>query len=64
MLWPQHSTLVSKKKGALRREYVVRALKGHGWQIHETATALGISRKNLWERMRRLHISESTARSD
>lgn len=46
------------------REYVVGALKGHGWQIHETATALGISRKNLWERMRRLHISESTARND
>jgi DNA-binding NtrC family response regulator len=41
------------------REYLVRALKGHGWQISETATALGISRKNLWERMRRLHISES-----
>ena len=44
------------------REFVVRALEGHGWQIHETATALGISRKNLWERMRRLHISESTER--
>jgi DNA-binding NtrC family response regulator len=46
------------------REYVVRALNCHGWQIHETATALGISRKNLWERMRRLHISESTGRND
>jgi two-component system nitrogen regulation response regulator GlnG len=46
------------------REYLVRALNGHGWQINETATALGISRKNLWERMRRLHISESTGRND
>jgi DNA-binding NtrC family response regulator len=41
------------------REYVVRALERHGWQINDTAVALGISRKNLWERMRRLHISEA-----
>ena len=46
------------------REYLVRALKSHDWQIYETATALGISRKNLWERMRRHKISDSTGTND
>jgi DNA-binding NtrC family response regulator len=41
------------------RDYVVRALERHSWQINDTASTLGISRKNLWERMRRLHISEA-----
>jgi DNA-binding NtrC family response regulator len=42
------------------RDYIVRTLERHGWQINDTAMALGISRKNLWERMRRLRISASS----
>jgi DNA-binding NtrC family response regulator len=38
------------------RSYIQRALAHHGWQIGQTAEALGISRKNLWERMKRLGI--------
>ena len=45
------------------RQYVVGVLERHGWQINDSAASLGISRKNLWERMRRLHISESTVKN-
>ena len=39
------------------RHYILEALEKRGWQISETARALGISRKSLWERMRRLRIT-------
>ncbi|MHB8167859.1 MAG: sigma 54-interacting transcriptional regulator [Sulfuricella sp.] len=32
-------------------------LEKHDWQIQICASALGISRKNLWQKMRRLDIS-------
>jgi DNA-binding NtrC family response regulator len=38
------------------REYILRALQAQKWQIQETANLLGISRKNLWEKMKRLEI--------
>mgnify|MGYP005855628943 CR=1 FL=1 len=38
------------------RAYIRQALTRHDWQIGITADALGISRKNLWERMKRLSI--------
>ena len=38
------------------RSYIQRALAHHGWQIGQTAETLGISRKSLWERMKRLGI--------
>jgi DNA-binding NtrC family response regulator len=38
------------------RGYIQRALAHHAWQIGQTAEALGISRKSLWERMKRLGI--------
>ncbi len=38
------------------REYILRALLSQNWQIQETANLLGISRKNLWEKMKRLDI--------
>ncbi|OGA04804.1 MAG: hypothetical protein A3H35_17740 [Betaproteobacteria bacterium RIFCSPLOWO2_02_FULL_62_17] len=43
------------------RQYITRVLamhEGHG-RITRTAATLGISRKNLWERMRRLGIAAS-----
>ena len=36
--------------------YIRDALERHGGRIAETANSLGISRKNLWERMKRLEI--------
>lgn len=38
------------------REAIAEALIRNGWAITKTATALGISRKSLWEKMRRYHI--------
>ncbi|WP_233847965.1 sigma-54-dependent transcriptional regulator [Paraburkholderia sp. HD33-4] len=37
--------------------YIRGALLAHGGRISETASALGISRKSLWERMRRYEIA-------
>lgn len=43
------------------RHYILEVLDQQGWQMNRTAVALGISRKNLWEKMRRLGIaSEQT----
>jgi DNA-binding NtrC family response regulator len=38
------------------REFIARALDAHGWRMTQTAADLGISRKNLWEKMRKLGI--------
>jgi DNA-binding NtrC family response regulator len=35
------------------RGHIRQALEDHDWRVAETASALGISRKNLWEKMRR-----------
>ena len=39
------------------RDFIVRVLEEHHWRVSETAEGLGISRKNLWEKMRKLGIS-------
>ncbi|MDH3673218.1 MAG: sigma-54 dependent transcriptional regulator [Gammaproteobacteria bacterium] len=38
------------------REYILQILAEHAWQIKDSADALGISRKNLWEKMRKWQI--------
>jgi transcriptional regulator of acetoin/glycerol metabolism len=38
------------------RARILEVLEGNGWSIIEAASDLGISRKNLWEKMRRLRI--------
>jgi DNA-binding NtrC family response regulator len=38
------------------RRYIQQALARHGGRIADTAGELGISRKNLWEKMRKLEI--------
>lgn len=43
---------------ACERDVIVRALDSHKWQIQACADALGISRKNLWEKMRKLDIDK------
>jgi len=42
------------------RYFILETLDRHGWQIGATAKVLGISRKSLWERMRRLAITADT----
>jgi DNA-binding NtrC family response regulator len=41
---------------AQEREFIRQALQRHDFQIGVTADALGISRKSLWERMKRMGI--------
>lgn len=38
------------------RDWIEQSLYRHDWRIADTAQALGISRKNLWEKMRKLGI--------
>jgi two-component system, NtrC family, response regulator AtoC len=39
------------------RQYLLQELTRHDWQMTKTASAIGISRKNLWERLRRLNLT-------
>ena len=39
------------------RQYLLQELTRHDWQMAKTAAAIGISRKNLWERLRRLGLT-------
>jgi transcriptional regulator of acetoin/glycerol metabolism len=43
-------------RSATEREHLVHTLVVHEWRMGETAAALGISRKTLWQKMRRLSI--------
>lgn len=45
---------------ACERDFIVRALDSHKWQIQACADGLGISRKNLWEKMRKMDIDKGT----
>lgn len=40
------------------KEYIERALAANHGRIADTAAALGISRKNLWEKMKKLGVAE------
>ena len=39
------------------RQYLLQELTRNDWQMTKTASAIGISRKNLWERLRRLSLT-------
>jgi len=39
------------------RKYLLQELTRHDWQMTLTARDIGISRKNLWERLRRLKLA-------
>lgn len=41
------------------RRYILRALDAHQWRMQPCADALGISRKTLWEKMRKLGIEKA-----
>ncbi|MHB9099971.1 MAG: sigma-54-dependent transcriptional regulator [Sulfuricella sp.] len=45
------------------KHYIEQALAAHVWKIGETAESLGISRKNLWEKMRKYGIAEPAKRA-
>ncbi|MDO9144403.1 sigma-54-dependent transcriptional regulator [Rhodoferax sp.] len=45
------------------RDFIVHALDNCQWQIACCADSLGISRKNLWEKMRKLGIDKDTVGS-
>ena len=56
---PIDSQLTEKLSERMRiaeREFILGALVNHEWHIIETADALGISRKNLWEKMKKLDL--------
>ncbi len=40
-------------------QLITEALKRHEYQMHETADELGISRKNLWEKMKKYNINKN-----
>ncbi len=43
------------------RNFIVNSLNQHEWQMSNTAATLGISRKNLWERIKKLGIRHEKA---
>nr|MDP2191560.1 sigma-54 dependent transcriptional regulator [Rhodoferax sp.] len=45
------------------KHYIEQALAAHVWRVGETAEFLGISRKNLWEKMRKYGIAEPAKRA-
>jgi len=44
---------------ASQRDCIVRTLEAHGWRMAETAKALGVSRKTLWQKMKKMGIQRS-----
>ena len=50
--------------GACEKRYIEQVLAAHAWKLGETADALGISRKNLWEKMRKHAIAEPARRTE
>jgi len=52
------ATSLSDYLGSYERHYIEQTLKVNEGRIADTATALGISRKNLWEKMKKLGIGD------
>ena len=54
--------LMVRKKGELaERNRILAALDANGWRRQDTAHAIGISRKVLWEKMRKFQIADTEA---
>jgi DNA-binding NtrC family response regulator len=47
---------------ACERSYIEARLQASGWRIADTADSLKISRKNLWEKMKKLNIDPQRSR--
>ena len=52
---PSNHSLEAHRE-ASERDHIIRALEANGWRMIETARILGISRKTLWQKMKRLDI--------
>jgi DNA-binding NtrC family response regulator len=52
---PTDSTLTDYMREC-ERKFILQSLQQNHWHFGNTATALGISRKNLWEKMKKLDI--------
>lgn len=52
----QNDSSLEGMREASERGHIQRALESHGWRITETASTLGISRKTLWLKMKRMDI--------
>ena len=53
---PEFSRSLTAYLAEVEREFIHAALIEHDWQIQRTADALGISRKTLWDKMRKLGL--------
>jgi two-component system nitrogen regulation response regulator NtrX len=55
---PQHlySTL-HEARSAYEREFILRKLQEHRWNMTQTATALGLERSHLYRKMKSLGIA-------
>ncbi len=69
--WPEGALVQAQAAGALdqyirdcERGYIQQALQRCQGQVGNTAAYLGISRKNLWEKMKRLHIQSRVQEAD
>ena len=49
---------------ACEKRYIEQVLSAHAWRVGETADALGISRKTLWEKMKKHGVAEPAKRAD
>jgi len=54
-------TAVRKKWDLAERSRILSMLDANGWRRQDTAHALGISRKVLWEKMRKFQIADTEA---
>ena len=54
----QQATSLNDYLGSYERQYIEQILKSKQGKIAETAAVLGISRKNLWEKMKKLGIGD------
>jgi DNA-binding NtrC family response regulator len=56
--WPDRATTLKQSIEAAERTAILDALARNDWVIHKTAATLDISRKSLWEKMKRHAISK------
>ena len=54
----QDTAELKERLSHYERQVILETLHRHGFQIGETADELGISRKNLWEKMKKLDIEK------
>jgi two-component system response regulator AtoC len=54
---PDEFSSLNESLDVYERRYIQQILKTKDGRIAETATALGISRKTLWEKMRKLKLT-------